>query len=307
MRRSARVVRMSDITALLTRAPSFSRGEAAAHAIDDRELRRLVKAGAIVRLTRGWYAAADADRAAEATHRLRAQAVMARNSGRLRPSHHTALVMAGVTVHGVDLATVHVFAGTPRETDRGHGFVVHRPPPGAACTPDGNLCLAGALVQTGLTSGDRAFVVSADAALRSGLVTVDGLRAMMPAFAGHTGIAAVRRRLDMLDGGSESVGESLLRCDLHDLGREVHSQVPIDTTRGRYRVDFLLAGTRVVVEFDGVGKYDAGGAAFRAEKIREAALAEAGFVVVRFVWSDLGDLDLIQERLRQGVARWRRT
>ena len=54
------------------------------------------------------------------------------------------------------------------------------------------------------------------------------------------------------------------------------------------RVDFLVDGTRVVVEFDGKVKYGSGDpCVLWAEKRREDQLRGLGYVVVRITWADL--------------------
>lgn len=80
----------------------------------------------------------------------------------------------------------------------------------------------------------------------------------------------------------------------------VDLQVEVVTQHGRYRLDMVLRGTRVAVEFDGLGKYP-DHRALRAEKEREEDLRADGWYFVRFIWADLGRPTLIRDRLRQGV------
>jgi very-short-patch-repair endonuclease len=64
-------------------------------------------------------------------------------------------------------------------------------------------------------------------------------------------------------------------------------QVDVDTSRGRYRVDFMLSGVkryRVAVEVDGMA-YHADTMA--EDRQRDRALAEAGIVTVRFMASEI--------------------
>lgn len=65
---------------------------------------------------------------------------------------------------------------------------------------------------------------------------------------------------------------------------------------------FRVRGTRVLVEFDGAVKYADARALFE-EKQREDALRRAGWVVVRVVWSDLGDPARLRRRLQQAMAQ----
>ncbi|MEP6651128.1 MAG: DUF559 domain-containing protein [Lapillicoccus sp.] len=81
------------------------------------------------------------------------------------------------------------------------------------------------------------------------------------------------------------------RLVLVGLGIEAEQQVPIYDDQGRFdaRVDFLIRAEGVVVEFDGVLKYEGaqGRDALVREKRREDALRALGFRVVRLTWSDL--------------------
>ncbi len=55
-----------------------------------------------------------------------------------------------------------------------------------------------------------------------------------------------------------------------------------------WRVDFLVTGTNVIVEFDGKVKYASGdGDVLWKEKRREDRLRRLGYVVVRLTWADL--------------------
>jgi len=54
------------------------------------------------------------------------------------------------------------------------------------------------------------------------------------------------------------------------------------------RVDFLVTGTNVIVEFDGKVKYASGDPdVLWKEKRREDRLRRLGYVVVRLTWADL--------------------
>jgi very-short-patch-repair endonuclease len=109
---------------------------------------------------------------------------------------------------------------------------------------------------------------------------------------------------------TESVGESRTRIILQDAGFSVHPQAEIrDGRRLLGRVDFLVDDC-VVVEFDGLLKYEglAGRAALAAEKERESRIARLGYEVVRVVWSELDDPVSIVQRVldARATARARR-
>ncbi len=104
----------------------------------------------------------------------------------------------------------------------------------------------------------------------------------------HASRAASMLRL--VDGRRESVGESRCGVALAMAGIEATPQVTIRHLNGDVvaRVDFLVDGTKVVIEFDGKVKYAAGDPkVLWEEKRREDRLRRLGYVVVRITWADL--------------------
>ena len=70
---------------------------------------------------------------------------------------------------------------------------------------------------------------------------------------------------------------------------------------GGFRVDMLWPRARLVLEVDGLAKYDA--AEWRREKRREQALRALGYRVERVTWDDLHTRwPLVVERLRRLLA-----
>jgi hypothetical protein len=155
------------------------------------------------------------------------------------------------------------------------------------------------LVDLARTTSHPTAVIAADYALARRLVA-PGELALALAAAGHCrGAAAARRALLFADGRSESAGESRTRLVLHQGGLPPpHLQVQIYAQDGTFlgRVDLGYPELGVLIEFDGKVKYQQ---PFRpgqtpaevviAEKLREDRLRALGYVVVRFVWSDLAD------------------
>ena len=73
-------------------------------------------------------------------------------------------------------------------------------------------------------------------------------------------------------------------------GLAVAPQVRIADERGNFiaRVDFLVDGTRVIIEVDGTVKYAAGDPkVLWDEKRREDRLRRLGYLVVRVTWAQL--------------------
>ncbi|WP_151525871.1 DUF559 domain-containing protein [Serinicoccus kebangsaanensis] len=151
--------------------------------------------------------------------------------------------------------------------------------------------------------GRDAAVMAADAALHREMVTPAELTAACEARPNHPAHAVLERSIELVDARTESPGETRTRLLLLGLGFTPVPQVVIRDAQGDFigRVDFLLAGTKVVVEFDGMAKY---GSAedLAAEKRRELRLQRAGYVVVRLVWADLAHPERIRRLLLDALA-----
>ncbi len=74
---------------------------------------------------------------------------------------------------------------------------------------------------------------------------------------------------------------------------------------GRSPGGFLVDGTKVVLEFDGLVKYDTG-TALVGEKRREDRLRALGFEVVRIIWADLDRPECVLQEVVRAIARARR-
>lgn len=172
--------------------------------------------------------------------------------------------------------------------------------PWGPCVP-----LADALAQVALDAGITPGVVSADAALKEQLVSELDLAGAVERTSAWPGASRVRGMVRHADGRRETPGESRTGVILALLGYDVVPQVRIYDLDGVLvaRVDFLIAGTKVVIEFDGRLKYagDDGSALF-AEKRREDRLRSLGYVVVRVVWADLDRPAVIAARIEQALA-----
>jgi very-short-patch-repair endonuclease len=298
---------------LITRDGIFSTADAARVGLDRNALKRLVRDGRCLRLTTGWYAIVVGQTPArEELHRLRSVAIGRQLRTRAALSHHSCLVVAGLPTFAADLETVHLTAVVPSSGGVSvvrRGVSVHRwvgdltaPSPDTLATDSPRLVpVAWAAVQAGLVAGPQAFVVPADAALRSGRATAAELSRAADIFASHTGIGPVRAALSIVDARHESPGESRTAFVLTALGYELEAQVEIVVEGRLYRPDFRIRGTRVLVEIDGAVKYGDRRALFE-EKQREDALRRAGWVVVRLVWADLADPQRVSHRVRAALS-----
>lgn len=148
-------------------------------------------------------------------------------------------------------------------------------------------------------------VVVADSALHGRRTTVAELRDVLLECRGWSGLAQARKAVALADPKAESALESLSRVAMHEAG------LPAPRTQvwlGRDRVDFYWEEFGVVGEADGLAKYAATGGCttrdiVRAEKHREARLADRGFEVVRWTWEDALNVPAMARRLRAALAR----
>ena len=280
-----------------SQAASFGLGPAA--------LVHLVRSGALEHPARGLYAVASMREAtAEVRHRqLSAGALMLYPDGAL--SGVSAVLAHGLPVWGVDLRTPYV----RRPVDRHRGAIgihilggldevetgeAHR------CEP-----LDLALVELAITWGVVPGVVSADAALQRGLVTRDALAERLRRVAQWPRSSRARAMVALSDGRSESVGESRCRIMLQANGISLVPQVTMmDRRTGKViRADFVVEGTKVIIEFDGRMKYADGDATtLWDEKRREDWLRAQGYVVVRLTWADLEHPERAVAKVRRAMA-----
>lgn len=256
------------------------------------DLVALVSRGTLRHPGRGLYAvAALSSDAPEVWHRqLVAGAFLLYPDAILTGS--SALLAHGLPVWGSSIATPRLLR--PRDRSGGmSAFHVRRAAsrqasvdtPWGPCIP-----LADAIVQYALDSGIVPAVVSADAALHSGAVTDEALAAAVERVRAWPWSNRASAMQSFADGRRESVGESRTAVTLSFAGIELIPQVTISDEQGRFvaRVDFIVKGTKVIVEFDGRIKYsDESGTVLFDEKKREDRLRSLGYIVVRIVWADL--------------------
>ena len=84
------------------------------------------------------------------------------------------------------------------------------------------------------------------------------------------------------------------------IGLAVEEQVVLDDVVGQPRVDFLVSGSSLVIEFDGESKYGIGGDPARAhwlEKQRHDRIVEAGYEILRVTWAELWDELALRRRV----------
>jgi hypothetical protein len=154
-------------------------------------------------------------------------------------------------------------------------------------------------------------VAAGDAALRRGLPVPEVL-AVLESCRGWPGVGQARRTAGLLDARSESVGESYSRVRMHEADLPVPvPQYEVYDDRGQLvgRADFGWEEQRVLGEFDGRVKY---GRLLRPgqtveevvyrEKLREDALRDLGWRVVRWTWADVFPGHVLVSRLSRALG-----
>ena len=130
-------------------------------------------------------------------------------------------------------------------------------------------------------------VAMGDVLLRRGLADADELRRMIAWGRRRRGIVAARTALEMLDPGSESPGESIVRTHLvvDGLPRPVCNMDIVVDGGWLARADLAWPRFRVIVEYDGLGHLDE--QQRRTDAARRNLLQDAGWLVIVFTASDL--------------------
>ncbi len=285
--------------------------------LDSHEIRRMRQRGELVAVRRGAYVEdRPDDQTVEAAHRELIFATVPQLDDGAIVSHASAAVLHGLPTWTTAVGRVHV------TRDRSGGgrrrSVVHVN--GAPLRPE-DLTIVDGVPSTSLarTVLDLAralpmeqAVAAGDHALALGLSPIELERGLL-GMQYWPGVKRARRVVAFLDGRSESAGESVSRVRLvqqglpcPDLQREIYD------ADGNLvgRVDFCWDEERTVGEFDGKQKY---GRLLRpgqkieevvyAEKVREDALRDLGWQVVRWLWRDLNRNGVLRDRVRRAFAR----
>lgn len=234
-------------------------------------------------------------------------------------THESSLDVHGIPRLGVD-DLVHLARTDGARGRRDHTVWVHSPVGSEWVVEVDGLRVVEpelAALQVAATHGAEAGLVALDGVLRAArerdldevgrpngpattaaIARVEAARTALPVS------AAVRQVVEMADGRSESVGESRTRWLVHllGLGPCTPQFIVRDGPNFVARTDLLLDRWKVIIEFDGAGKYvDAGD--LIAEKDREDRIRALGYEVVRIRWSDLARPDLVRQRILAAIAR----
>ncbi len=274
---------------------------AAGFEVDD--IVRAVRSGALVRVRRGAYADAELWHALDdrGRHLLTARAVLATLSPPASLSHVSAAVALGLPVWGVDLSTVHVTRAGAGQSRHEAGVVHHRGhlPADQVVRVDGLRVTRAdrTVLDLARLAGFESGVVTADAALRVGLVTVDEMRELHTSMSDWPSSAVAGRVLRFANGLAQTVGESRTRVLCHYIGLPPPQlQVEVHARGRQYFLDLAIDEAMTAIEFDGKVKYRLGDSQdprtleriLWAEKRREDDVRSIGYRFERVVWDDLG-------------------
>jgi very-short-patch-repair endonuclease len=291
--------------------PVASTRQLAAAGLEERVLTAAVRSGVLLRLRRGAYVRSSYWKGVKpwARDTLQIQAHFESTGGLSRYSHVSAARLhechvwdAGPLVHvTTDYANSLKSAGSDVRT---HRLTLDEGELSTLWTMDGREILVTSLERTVLDCAriltlEQAAVIG-DHALRKG-AGLDRMRRLLDESPVKRGSRRAGVLLDVLDCRSESAGETRTRLLLRSFGMQSFvPQVQIPTRSGLFRADFADAAAKIVIEFDGKGKYTdykPTDEAILAERRRENALVEAGWLVLRIEWEHLARPAELRRRL----------
>ena len=237
-------------------------------------------------------------------YRLLVRAISLASSDSLVFSHHSAAVLHGLPIaspwpDSVDILTPDARGGSSRRLVRSH-----------KASPDPTAVVVDGMRVTGLrrTVIDLAAacdfvdgVTVVDAALRRAHTTGsaeaerDALARELQAVGPYRGATRARRAIEFGDHRSESVGESLSRARIAELGfQPPELQVGFAVGARRYSVDFYWRSVHLIGEFDGRAKYSRSEltkgrsseqVVWREKQREDSIRAATGARFLRWTWS----------------------
>jgi hypothetical protein len=283
----------------------FLRREALAVGIDDRWLHAGVRRGALVRLRQGAYCPAEVWAGLTAQDRYLARSLASYDlcTSEVGLSHLSALALYGCPLWGADLARVHL-VHPAKVTTRAEAGVTHHscPVPEAVEMTERD----GRIVTTAARSTIDAMslmplescIVAGDWMVAQGLTDVDELWRLKMQYNQHPKTRHLEVAVRMLDGRSQSVGESRARYLFWRMSLPLPIlQYEIRDAAGRFvaQTDFAWPDQNVYGEFDGAIKYGRllkegqtpGDVVFEEKRREDAIRRVTGGSVVRWTWADL--------------------
>lgn len=286
------------------------------------EIKRMVLRGELARVRRGAYARDRTSPKADDSYDLRTphRRLIAATEAQLHPravlSHGSAAAVWGLPLFPGMVRHVHVTRDRRGGGVRRSVVFVH----GSPIRDDDRVVVDGLVVTTlartavdlGRTLTYDQAVAVADAAAAGGADPLRLAESLDQAGRWY-GAPQARRAIGFADPRSESVGESFSRIRLDDLGLpppDLQFEVFDELGHLLGRSDFAWPELRTLGEFDGRVKYgrlrrpgETVEEAVHREKLREDALRDHDWQVVRWIWEDLSRPEVIDDRLRRAFAR----
>ncbi|MGA5466871.1 DUF559 domain-containing protein [Mycobacterium sp. NPDC050041] len=189
-----------------------------------------------------------------------------------------------------DTAALHVVNPASRQLRPAEGLVVHRRDGAPLRIVNGRPATTPTWTAVEVARSLRRprALATLDAALRSETCTRAGLWCAATEQAGRRGIIAVRDLLSLADPRAESPMESELRLVVLDGGLPAPElQYEVHDFDGRlWRLDLAWPDQRLAVEYDGM-EWHEGADALRRDRVRQEALRDIGWIVLRVVWDDV--------------------
>jgi very-short-patch-repair endonuclease len=285
--------------------------------IGERLRMEAVRWGVVLRIRRGAYVLAALWK--QSTHkqqnlmRIRAHFLTTPHAGAY--SHTTAARLHHLYIWSIN-STIHLsqpFSSTRRSSGgdvQTHNRVLPAGETVVLQGPRGRTITATSLERTVLDCArelelHRAVIIG-DHALRLG-ASLSKMEGMVNAMPGAPGIRKARNVLSLLDGRSESPGETRTRLLLRTFGIPMpEPQVRLSTRHGDHRVDFAWKEIRLILEFDGRSKYfdyRPTDQVILDERKRENALTEVHWNFFRVDWSDLSNPEELKARIIKAMER----
>ncbi|GAA3509896.1 hypothetical protein GCM10022262_37010 [Georgenia daeguensis] len=294
-------------------------GDMAAQGIGPGEIRRAVRDNVLARVRRGAYLPASAWSGARPASRYRffVQATAAAMRTPAVLSHESAAVMHGIPRIGPWPEVVHAVRERTTGGRSSAKIVRHGVPQMPDVVVVDGVAVTGVartVIDLARSSSFLTGVVGADHVLASGMSTREELEHALHEVRRMHGYRKARQVLDFADGRSQSVGESLSRVRMHEIGLPAPDlQVEFRDDDGFVaRVDFWWESLRLVGEFDGRGKYVPADADERLstsevvyrEKQREDRLRPLVSSLVRWGWREAWNRTVLETVLaRVGLRR----
>jgi very-short-patch-repair endonuclease len=242
--------------------------------------------------------------------RLKIEAHFHASTGALTYTHLSAARLWGLAVWNCP-DTIHVAQRSRRGEFSDDREVVHHNqtiPPGHSATARGLpvTSLERTVIDCARILPFEQALAIADSSLHAGARS-ERMQELVRHSAGSRNITRVREVLDALDGRSESAGETRLRILLTDWSMPAPVlQLQIPTAEGCFRADFAWPDIKLIIEFDGQGKYfeyRPTPEVLMQERHRESLLIEEGWSVLRVRWAHFNRPNDLRERISAAMEK----